>query len=453
MTSVSIRPSLRNLKFSPTLLINEEVSMYRRQGYTVYHMGFGESPFPVHPVIQEAIAGYSGKNQYLPAAGLNELRFKARDHILKKHRIEAADFDVMIGPGSKELIFDIQLAIDGDLLFPAPSWVSYIPQTLITRDEVVRIPLGPEEAYKLSGERLERSIVESTANGRNPTKLILNYPNNPTGMTYSADELEAIADVCRRHGILVISDEIYAQVSFRWEHRSIAHFYPEGTIVTTGLSKHLSLGGFRLGIALVPRRLDAVFEVLRSIASETFSAVSTPIQYSVMAAFEENDEIERYIAECTSIHDIVTRYVWRGIRRLGVDYGEPQGGFYLYPDFGAYREGLAAAYSVTTSEDLARHLLRTRSVATLPGTAFGDEPDDLRLRLSTVDFDGLWALERYRADPPHRVDTTAVSPPRGGRGAGDEWDERDDAFVEAACPRVVEGCTRLVEYFEGAKRV
>jgi aspartate aminotransferase len=452
MAPVSIRPSLRNLKFSPTLLINEEVSMYRRQGYTIYHMGFGESPFPVHPVIQEAIAGYSGKNQYLPAAGLNELRFKARDHILKKHRIEGADFDVMIGPGSKELIFDIQLAIDGDLLFPAPSWVSYIPQTLITRDEVVRIPLGPAEAYKLSGERLERSIVESQQSGHNPTKLILNYPNNPTGMTYSSDELEEIADVCRRYGILVISDEIYAQVSFQWQHRSIAHFYPEGTIVTTGLSKHLSLGGFRLGIALVPRRLDAVFEVLRSIASETFSAVSTPIQYSVMAAFEEHDEIERYIAECTSIHDIVTRYVWRSIRRLGVDYGEPQGGFYLYPDFGVFRDGLAAEYSIATSEELARHLLRTRSVATLPGTAFGDEPHDLRLRLSTVDFDGLWALERYRALPSHRSDATGGTSRGGPRGERDRRDVQDDAFVVEACPRVAEGCSRMIDYFEGVKR-
>jgi aspartate/methionine/tyrosine aminotransferase len=425
MDAVTIRPGLRGLKFSPTLLINERVAEMRRDGRTVYHMGFGESPFPVHARIRESIAGYSGKNQYLPAAGLAELRTVARDHILTKHQIGNGEFTALIGPGSKELIFDIQLAVDGDLLFPSPSWVSYIPQTLITRDEVVRIPLGPAQHYKLDGETLANRIVESQREGYNPTKLILNYPNNPTGMTYRPAELADIAEVCRRHGILVISDEIYAQVAFREYHQSIAHYYPEGTIVTTGLSKHLSLGGFRLGVALVPAGLTRVFEVLRSIASETFSAVSTPIQYSVMAAFEPNEEIEAYVAECTAIHDIVTRYVWRTLRDIGADYAEPQGGFYLYPDFGRYRASLADRHGVTTSDELAHTLLATREVETLPGTAFGDDPDELRLRLSTVDFDGVTALEEFRT-----------------HGATDE-----NAFVEAACPRVAEGCRRLYTFF------
>lgn len=438
MSGVSIRPSLRGLKFSPTLLINEEVAEYRNRGDVVYHMGFGESPFPVHHTIQDAISGYSGKNQYMPAAGMSELRAAARNYILKKHDIGNDEFDVMIGPGSKELIFDIQLAVDGDLLFPAPSWVSYIPQTLITRDEVVRVQLGPETAYKLSGTVLERRIHQSRRDGRNPTKLILNYPNNPTGMTYSPDELTEIADVCRRNGILVISDEIYAQVAFRRHHRSIAHYYPEGTIVTTGLSKHLSLGGFRLGVALVPRRLGDVFQVLRSIASETFSAVSTPIQYSVLAAFRENDEIEQYIAECTEIHDVVTRYVWRTLQLLRVDYAEPQGGFYMYPDFSRYRNYLVNGCGVESSDELARHILRNQSVATLPGTAFGDDPSALRLRLSTVDFDGMSALEAYRRQPPRAAGETREA----CRAA-------ENRFVETACPRVAEGCRRLVEYFEG----
>ncbi len=428
MDCVAIRAGLAGLKFSPTLLINEEVAAYRREGRTVYHMGFGESPFPVHPIIQRAISGYSGKNQYLPASGLQELRLKAKRHILKKHDVPSSEFEALIGPGSKELIFDIQLAVEGDLLFPAPSWVSYIPQTLITRDEVVRIRLEPEHCYKLTAETLERRIVASRNEGYNPTKLILNYPNNPTGMTYQPQELEAIADVCRRRGVLIISDEIYAQVAFRTPHRSIAYYYPEGTIVTTGLSKHLSLGGFRLGVALVPRGLERVFQVLRSIASETFSAVSTPIQYGVLAAFEGHAEIERYIEECTEIHDTVTRYVWRTLVDLGVDYAEPQGGFYLYPDFERYRDRLGARYGVAGSEELAAALLRERSVATLPGTAFGDRPEALRLRLSTVDFDGVDALAHYR----------------------DGGIDRGNSFVETVCPRVAAGSRNLREFFERA---
>lgn len=428
MSEFAIRPCLKGLKFSPTLMINEEVGKYRAMGKTVYHMGFGESPFPVHPIIQQAIAGYSGKNQYLPSAGLSELRVKAKQYIRKKHDIISDEFESMIGPGSKELIFDVQLAVDGDLLFPAPSWVSYIPQTMITRDKVIRIELGPEQQYKINGERLERAIVESRAAGGNPTKLILNYPNNPTGTTYAPIELEEIAEIARKHHILVISDEIYAQVAFRRPHRSIAHYYPEGTIVTTGLSKHLSLGGFRLGVALVPQKHARVFEVLRSIASETFSAVSTPIQYSVLTAFEENDEIEKYIDQCTEIHDIVTRYVWNTLRKLAVDYAEPQGGFYLYPDFARYAEGLKKAYGVETSTQLANELLQRSFVASLPSTAFGDAETNLRLRLSTVDFDGLTALIRYRD--------------------GDFETEED--FVERVCPRVAAGCRALERFFEEA---
>jgi aspartate aminotransferase len=457
MSGVAIRPSLRGLAFSPTLRVNEEVAELRRGGHTVYHMGFGESPFPVHPTIRAAISDYAGKNQYMPAAGMSELRQAARSYILKKHRIESDEFDVMVGPGSKELIFDIQLAVAGDLLFPSPSWVSYIPQTLITRDDVVRIPLSTKTAYKLSAPVLDESIRSSRRAGKNPTKLILNYPNNPTGMTYTPEELEQIGAVCRKHGILVISDEIYAQVAFRRYHRSIAHYYPEGTIVTTGLSKHLSLGGFRLGIALVPRALSDVFQVLRSIASETFSAVSTPIQYSVLTAFQENAEIEPYIMQCTEIHDVVTRYVWRTLQLLNVDYAEPQGGFYMYPDFGVYRGDLSDR-GITSSDELAGDLLHSRQVATLPSTAFGDAPEELRLRLSTVDFDGLTALSSYQeivagadvattsnTDTTIHTDTTTHT----DTSAGGARRQRENRFVETACPRVAEGCRRLLQYFTG----
>lgn len=424
----SIRPSLRGLSFSPTLLINEEVSRARAAGHLIYHMGFGESPFPVHPVIQEKITGYAGRNSYMPAAGLMELRNKAKAYILAKHNVPPdQEYLPMIGPGSKELIFDIQLALDGDLLFPVPSWVSYIPQTLITRDEVVKIYLTPEESYKLSAERLAARITRAREEGYRPTKLILNYPNNPTGLSYTAEELSRIAEVCRRERILVISDEIYAQVSFSESHTSIAAFYPEGTIITTGLSKHLSLGGFRLGVALVPANLEAVFDVLRSIASETFSAVSTPVQYSVLAAFEQNPEIETYITECTRIHHIVTHYVWRALLEMGIEYPRPVGGFYLYPDFEPYRELVRERYGVTDSPTLASRLLSDARVAALPGTAFGDEPQALRLRLSTVDFDGMSALRLYQRD-----------------GAEDEA-----AFVESACPRVAEGCRQLKRFFTG----
>ncbi|MFP4431206.1 MAG: pyridoxal phosphate-dependent aminotransferase [Spirochaetaceae bacterium] len=424
---ISVRPTLRSLSISPTLRINEEVAAYRRAGREVYHMGFGEAPFPVHPAIRERIATFSDKNSYLPSLGLPELREKASAYLRRKLSLDATDHSVIVGPGSKELIFDVQLAVDGDLLFPAPSWVSYIPQTYITRDEVIRIHLDLQEHYKLSADRLDEATLRAKERGHKPTKLILNYPNNPTGLSYTAAELADLAEVARSHELLVISDEIYALVSFAQEHVSIARYYPEGTIVTTGLSKHLSLGGFRLGIALLPATLDHILGTIRSIASETFSSVSSPIQYAVLAAFEESPEIEEYIRRCTEIHGAVTKYVWRKVRECGVDYPKPAGGFYLYPDFSHFRRDLADR-GISTSEELATRLLSDVSVASLPGTAFGDLPENLRLRLSTVDYDGARALEVY--------DSPAT------------WTEgRTDEFVETACPNVAEACRRLQRFF------
>jgi aspartate aminotransferase len=430
-----VRPTLRGLSISPTLRINEEVAAYRRAGTEVYHMGFGEAPFPVHPAIRERIATFSNKNSYLPSLGLPELREKAAAYLRRKLSLDATDHSVIVGPGSKELIFDVQLAVYGDLLFPAPSWVSYIPQTYITRDEVIRIHLDLEEHYKLSAKRLDEAAARAKERGYKPTKLILNYPNNPTGLSYTPGELSDLAEVARSHELLVISDEIYALVSFDQEHVSIARYYPEGTIVTTGLSKHLSLGGFRLGIALVPPTLDHILGTLRSIASETFSSVSSPIQYAVLAAFEESPEIEGYIRRCTEIHETVTKYVRRRVRECGVDYPKPAGGFYLYPDFSHFRRDLADR-GISTSDELASRLLSDVSVATLPGTAFGDLPENLRLRLSTVDYDGARALEVYEG-----YAARAEADPAG-------WTEaQTDEFVETACPNVAEACRRLQRFF------
>jgi len=426
---VTIRTCLDALSASPTLAMNERVQEKRAEGETVYHLGFGESPFPVHARIAERVATYIQKNAYLPALGLPELRRAASAYFSTRLGLEDFPHYLMVGPGSKELIFDVQLAVEGDLLFPVPSWVSYIPQTLITRDSVIKIDTDAAQNYRLGPDKLEAAISDARARGLNPTKLILNYPNNPTGFSYGPHELRALAGVCRRHHILVISDEIYGLVSYRAPHQSIARYYPEGTVVTTGLSKHLSLGGYRLGMALVPSHLKRLIEVLRSIASETFSAVSAPIQFGVMAAFEHGHEVEEYIRECTDIHRIVTRYTWRRIRELGISCGEPEGAFYLYPDFSQFSDNLNSRYGVTTSEELAEQLLRIASVATLPGTAFGDQPSRLRLRISTVDYNGGDALELRRAYPKDLRDV----------------DER--AFVERACPRMKTACDRLHSFF------
>lgn len=421
----NIRTSVEKLEISPTLAINEQIGNAREHGKQILHMGFGQSPFPVHPAIQKALCANADKSMYLPSAGHPELRLLARDYFAEQHRFDADKFEAIIGPGSKELIFDVQLAVEGDLLLPIPSWVSYAPQALLINDRVIKIPTTIADNYHITAESLEQAILDARQQGRNPQKLIINYPNNPSGLTMGQDRLEKIARVCKKYGILVISDEIYGLLNYQQDHSSMARFYPEGTIMTSGLSKHLSLGGYRLGVAMVPKGQRPVFDAVIRMASLTWSTVSAPVQFAALEAFRNDPGVQEYIQTCTRIHRLVAGYVRDTVVALGIQYPDPEGAFYLYPDFEPFREKLQG-YGVETSDQLATDLIDRIQLATLPGTAFGDEPEKLMLRLANCDFDGQAALDYYASRP----------------------DCTSESLVHASCPNIRLACERLGEYFE-----
>ena len=394
-----IRTSVGKLEFSATLQINEQVRRASERGEPILQMGFGQSPFPVHPRIQEALEASADKNMYLPCAGLDELRSLALDYFAEKLGFDVSEFDVIVGPGSKELIYDVQLAVEGDLLLPVPSWVSYAPQAMLATDQIIKIPTTLADDHHITSETLEKAILTAKDEGKNPRKLIINYPNNPSGLSLTQKRLKEIAEVCRQYRILVISDEIYALVDYRQEHVSMACFYPEATIVTSSLSKHLSLGGYRLGIAILPKCEKQIFEAVVRVASETWSATSAPVQHASVNAFEKHSDIEEYIDACTRIHGLVSGFVRDTVVSLGIDYPELHGAFFLYPNFGIFRKELEEARGIKTSEQLAKDLIDEVGLATLPGTAFGDEPENLTLRLANCDFDGQAALEYFGKYP------------------------------------------------------
>jgi len=428
MTAPVVRHRVQQLRRSPTLAINELISALGDED--ICHLGFGESPFPVHPLIREAIADAAGKNQYLPCAGLEELRHAAVEYFSQKLDLPPANYAAVVGPGSKELLFDLQLAVEGDLLLPVPSWVSYAPQAHLLQDNVIPIPTDIGTRYHVTEGSLEQAISGGAAQGAKPTKLILNYPNNPSGLTIPEATLEAIAETCRKHDVLVISDEIYGLVTHHSTHRSIAYYYPEGTIVTTGLSKHISLGGYRLGIALIPDSLASIRDAVVRIASETWSTVSAPIQFAALTAVANDPEIEDFVERCTRVHSLVSRYVRDRIVDAGVDYPELDGAFYLYPDFEPFREAVAATRGVATSDQLADDVLATAKVATLPGSVFGDDAKLLRLRLATCDFDGQTALDQLANAP----------------------ESSPSAFVRACCPRIERAGESLADYLSSLSR-
>ncbi|UAA38191.1 aminotransferase class I/II-fold pyridoxal phosphate-dependent enzyme [Paraneptunicella aestuarii] len=415
---VALTKTQTEFELSPTLAVNELVVKKRLNGEDILHMGFGESPFPVPERLAKALQENTHFKQYLPTAGLSELREAVADYYQQKVGLDTSQFDVLIAPGSKLILYSLQMAVAGDLLMPVPSWVSYKPQAHMLGTEVIKVPTElNDDGFHIAPDVLRNTIKQARQEGKNPGKLLLNYPSNPTGLTISEDELQALVKVCQEEDIFIISDEIYGFISNDNHYRTIARYAPEITAVSTGLSKHLSLGGWRIGLGLIPKAIPGLFQRLTNIASELWSCVPAPIQYASIEAYKGHDDIEAHIAACSELHCFVNRYISEGLKALGVKAPTPQGAFYNYPDFYAFRDKLEAA-GIKTSQDLASHLLQKYNLSSLPGVAFGAEPEVLTLRLSGCDYDGEKALEAYikaKQDPQFAL---------------------DESFIEAYAPRV-----------------
>ncbi len=236
--------TVTNLTPSATLAINEHSARLQQQGREIFRLGLGQSPFPVPPWVVDELRKHAHQKAYLPVKGLPELRHAIAGFL---HRTEALDIHpdhVLVGPGTKELMFLLQLCYDAELIVPSPSWVSCAPQAEIIGRPVQWLQNEPATGLRVTPEALDQLCRQDP---EKPRLLILNCPGNPTGYTYSSDQLKAIADVARRYRVLVLSDEIYSGLDFQNTHVSIARFYPEGTIVSNGLSKWCGAGGWRLG--------------------------------------------------------------------------------------------------------------------------------------------------------------------------------------------------------------
>lgn len=393
---------------SPTLAANEKVQKLRAQGKQIFHMGFGQAPFPVHPRLISALQQHAAEKDYLPVGGLPELQQAVLQHQARLTGIDPDAYDVLVAPGSKLILYAAQMAIAGDILLPVPSWVSYAPQARMLSQQVVPVVASiSNEGLTLETSTLEAAVKDARARGLNPTKLLINFPGNPTGITISENQLSSITEFCKDDGITLISDEIYGRLSFDRQYRTAATHSPHGAIVSTGLSKHLSLGGWRLGVGLIPKAMTGLIDHLNNIASETWSCVSTPIQWAAVEAYKGHDDIEQFIDNSITIHQCVNNFVAERLTRMGIPCPTPQGAFYNWPDF----TQAAALKNLDTSAALADHLLEQHAVVTLPGSAFGEAPATLRLRLSGCDYDGANAmdiLEKTSADAlPDQLETLA----------------------------------------------
>lgn len=388
--------TLRPVEKSQTLLLNEQSRSLEDTGREVFKFGFGQSPFPPLDAATEALRAHAGSKEYTPVQGLPELRARVASFHSAADRIDIGPEQVLVAPGSKSLIYSVLASFrHADVLIPTPAWVSYEPQARLLGHTPLRVTTSFEQRWRVEAEAID-SAMRQKADRSVPSVLILNHPGNPEGLGYSDDELRAIASACRMHDILVVSDEIYGLLDHAGEHVSLARHYPEGTIVTGGLSKWCGAGGWRLGVAVLPTALLRDFkDTMLGVASETYSCAPTPVQRAACEAYVWNEATTSYLRHQRRLLSALGQRVAAELTRAGVRVHAPTGGFYLLPDFSEHTDALARR-GVRTASQLCTQLLADTGVALLPGDSFGLSPARLCARLAYVDFDGRQALKASR---------------------------------------------------------
>jgi len=368
-----IKDQINQLKPSATLAINEESNRLKKSGKNIYKFGFGQSPFPVPDSIICALKNNANKNTYLPMQGLEELRSVIANYLNKNNNNNFKSDDILIGPGTKELMFLTQIAFQGEVLLPAPSWVSYQPQAFIAKNTVHWIQTTKSSNWFPTAEQLENKIK----NIKNKNLLLfINSPNNPSGTV--CNNLQEIAEVAKKYKLIILSDEIYSQLTFDGQYRSISNFYSEGTIVSTGLSKWCGAGGWRLGFFAIPDQLKVLKSSLKILSSESFTSVSAPIQYAAIEAYNGDHSV--YLNTVRKILSFAGNYVYENLKSNVINVTKPEGGFYLFPEF--------TNTKFSTSSEMCKDILNKTGVALLPGSDFGLHSNKMIVRLSYTDFDG-----------------------------------------------------------------
>ncbi|HEY0447895.1 pyridoxal phosphate-dependent aminotransferase [Actinophytocola sp.] len=369
---------------SATLAAHQVVEERRRAGLPVLPMSFGQAGVPVHPLLAEALAAAAGRTAYGPVAGDPALREAAAGYWTRRG-LPTDPEQVLCGPGSKALLYASLLAVDGDVLLPRPSWVSYAQQVALLGRSPVLLPTRPGEG----------GVVDPDTVRPGARAMVLTLPDNPTGRLATPATVRAVCAAAREHDLVMISDEIYRDLVYADEFVSPAELAPERTIVTTGLSKSLALGGWRIGVARFPA--GPLLDTALSVASELWSCPAVPVQAAAALAFSEPPALRSYVDSARRLYEKVNIEVANRFAAAGADVATPQAAFYSYPDLAPHRALLADRHDVHTGAGLAELLLSRHGVAVLPGVEFGEPASSLRVRVATGQLTGETDAQRREA--------------------------------------------------------
>lgn len=325
----------------------------------VISLGVGEPDFdtPWHIRDEGIYSLERGKTAYTSNAGLKELKIEIAKYLERRFQVSYDyDTEMMVTVGGSEAIdMAMRAMLDpGDeVLIPQPSYVSYVPCAILANGTPVIINLKEENEFRLTPEELEAAITPKTK------VLVLPFPNNPTGAIMERKDLEAIAEVIKKHDLYVISDEIYAELSYLEEHVTIASLpgMQERTVLINGFSKAYSMTGWRLGYACAPK---IILEQMLKIHQYAIMCAPTTSQYAAVEAVRNGDTD---VAAMREEYNGRRRYLMHRFQAMGLQCFEPYGAFYAFPSIQEF--GI-------TSDEFATRMLKEKKVVVVPGTAFGD---------------------------------------------------------------------------------
>ena len=383
---------LKRLSPSATLAMSQKSNEMKANGIDVINMSVGEPDFNTPDHIKEAAKKAIDDNfsRYSPVPGYVDLRKAIVEKLRNENHLEYGVTEISVSNGAKQCVCNAVLALVNpgeEVIIPAPYWVSYPEMVEIAGGKSVYIDTDLSTNFKITPEQLENAITEKTR------MLILCSPSNPTGSVYSKDELEALAQVIKKHeNLYVVSDEIYEHISYIGNHESIAQFpgMRERTIIINGVSKAYAMTGWRIGFLAAP---EWIAKGCNKLQGQYTSGPCSVSQKAAEAAYTGSQQ---------GVEDM--RLVFERRRNLivklakdipGLEVNVPEGAFYLFPKCSSFFGKEYGKYKISNSTDFAMYLLEEGHVATVSGDAFG-APDYFRMSYATDDKTITEALNRIK---------------------------------------------------------
>ncbi len=387
-----ISKRINNLSTSATLAMLQKSNELRAAGVDIIGMSAGEPDFDTPTHIKEAGQRAIAENysRYTAVAGYESLRRAICDKLRRENGLEYEPTQIVVGNGAKQELANALLAVvdPGDeVLIPTPAWVSYVEMVKLAEGVAVTIEATAEHDYKITAEQLEQAITPRSK------VLMLNSPCNPTGSVYSETELEALAEVLRRHPeIIILSDEIYEHINFRGGVKSFATLegMKERTILINGVSKAYAMTGWRIGYMAAPVEIA---KAVTKLQGQYTSGASSIAQKAAEAAYNGD---QTCVEEMRKAFERRSRLIYQLATEIpGWRCNQPEGAFYLLPDVKALIGKKVGDKVITSSGDYVMYLLEEAHVACVDGAAFCAD-GHIRLSYATSDDNIREAMKRIR---------------------------------------------------------